>query len=211
MKVIRAISRRRLLALSAAGLGIGVLRSGDALALDPAPARIQAFYDVLLTCMKQAKDLGIQGRFEKLAPAVASTFDMATMTRVACGAEWAKISPEKQQALAAAFERMTTANYASQFSDYAGQSFVVDPKTTPRNADLIVQSQMTRPSGDPVIFNYLMRGVGEDWKVEDIYLDGTISQLAVRRSEFTAILGSEGADGLLTRLKDQSDGLLKSA
>jgi phospholipid transport system substrate-binding protein len=211
MEIIRAISRRRLLALTAAGLGLALLRPRAALALDPAPARVQAFYDVLLAGMKQAKDLGIQGRFEKLAPAVASTFDMATMTRVACGAEWTKIPPDMQQSLVAAFERMTTANYASQFNDYAGQAFLVDPKPTPRNADLIVQSQMTRPSGDPVIFNYLMRGAGEDWKVEDIYLDGTISQLAVRRSEFTAILGSEGAEGLLKRLKDQSDGLLKGA
>ena len=56
-----------------------------------------------------------------------------------------------------------------------------------------------------------MRNVGGDWKAEDVYLDGTISQLAVRRSEFTAILSSEGADGLLTKLKAQSDGLLKSA
>jgi phospholipid transport system substrate-binding protein len=209
--MILAISRRRLLALSAMGLGLAVLRPGAALALDPAPSRIQAFYDVLLACMKQAKDLGVQGRFEKLAPAVRAAFDMPTMTKVACGPEWSKIPADKQQALVAAFERMTTANYASQFNDYGGQSFVVDPQATPRNADLIVHSQMTRPSGDPVVFNYLMRGSGEDWRIEDVYLDGTISQLAVRRSEFTAILGSEGADGLVTRLQNQSDGLLKSS
>ena len=80
-----------------------------------------------------------------------------------------------------------------------------------RNADLIVHSQLQPANGDPVTFNYLMRNVGGDWKAEDVYLDGTISQLAVRRSEFTAILASEGADGLLTKLKAQSDGLLKSA
>ena len=85
------------------------------------------------------------------------------------------------------------------------------PQATPRNADLIVHSQLQPANGDPVAFNYLMRNVGGDWKAEDVYLDGTISQLAVRRSEFTAILSSEGPDGLLTKLKAQSDGLLKSA
>ena len=205
----QVISRRRMLVVSAAVLGMA--RFGSAHAADPAPAKIQAFYDVLLAGMKNAKDLGVQGRYEKLAPVVRETFDTPNMTRVACGPSWSKIPADKQQELIAAFERMTAASYANQFSEYSGQQFTVDPQATPRNADLIVHSQLQPANGDPVAFNYLMRNVGGDWKAEDVYLDGTISQLAVRRSEFTAILGSEGADGLLTKLKAQSDNLLKSA
>lgn len=204
------LSRRRLLAASAAFLALSSVRA-RAQSLDPAPACIQAFYEVLLTCMKQAKDLGLQGRFEKLAPAVDRTFDLATMTRVACGPTWAKLPADQQQALVAAFGRMTAATYASQFNDFNGQQFVVDPATTPRNADLIVHTQLVPAEGDPVTLNYLMRGTGSDWRIEDVYLDGTISQLAVRRSEFTAILSSGGADGLLSKLQSQSDGLLKGA
>lgn len=205
----QAISRRRMLAVAVAVAGAaGVRRAYGA---DPAPAKIQAFYDTLVAGMKNAKDLGAQGRYEKLAPVVQQTFDTANMTRIACGPSWPKIPPDKQQALITAFERMTTASYASQFANYNGQQFTVDPQTTPRNADVIVHSKLQPANGDPVTFNYLMRNVGGDWKIEDVYLDGTISQLAVRRSEFTAILGSEGADGLLTKLKAQSDGLLKSA
>src|SRR5215469_10929003 len=205
----QAMSRRRMLAVSVAVLGVAGVRRADA--ADAAPARVQAFYDVLLAGMKNAKDLGTQGRYEKLAPAVRQTFDTPNMTRVACGPSWSKIPPEKQQALIAAFERMTAASYASQFANYNGQQFTVDPQTTPRNNDVIVRSKLQPANGDPVAFNYLMRNVSGDWKVEDVYLDGTISQLAVRRSEFSAILSSEGADGLLTKLKAQSDGLLKSA
>ena len=87
---------------------------------------------------------------------------------------------------------MTTASYASQFAGYSGQQFTVEPKATPRNADVIVHSRLVPANGDPVTFNYLMRGSGADWKIEDVYLDGTISQLAVRRSEFSAILASGG-------------------
>ena len=121
-------------------------------------------------------------------------------------------SPHAQvrQALVEAFQRMTTASYASQFAGYSGQQFTVEPKATPRNADVIVHSRLVPGNGDPVTFNYLMRGSGADWKIEDVYLDGTISQLAVRRSEFSAILASDGPDGLLAKLKAQSDGLLRS-
>ena len=206
-----ALSRRRLLTLSTAALGFAALGARAEGALDPAAARVQAFYDVLLTCMKQAQDLGVHGRFEKLAPAVRETFDLSTMTRVACGPSWAKMPPEKQQAVVVAFERMTSATYANQFNDYKGQRFVVDPKPVPRNADMIVHSRLIPADGDPVVFNYLLRGAGSNWRVEDVYLDGTISQLAVRRSEFSAILTSDGPDGLLAKLASQSDNLLKGA
>src|SRR5258708_6760783 len=131
-----AMSRRRLLAMSALGcasLGAGGKAARAAEALDPAAARIQAFYDVLLNGMKHAQDLGVQGRYEKLAPAVRETFDSATMTRVAAGPAWNKIPPDKQRALIEAFERMTTASYASQFAGYPAQHFSAGPNATPRN------------------------------------------------------------------------------
>jgi phospholipid transport system substrate-binding protein len=204
-----AISRRRALAMSVAFLGLAGAAWAEADSLDPAPALIQTFYDALLAGLKQAKDLGVQGRFEKLAPVVERIFDLPTMTRVACGPSWAKLPADKQAALVAAFRRMTIANYASQFTEYAGQQFVVDPKASPHHADLIVHSKLIPAHGAPVTINYRMRGSGIDWKVVDVYLDGTISQLAVRRSEFTAILHSAGPDKLLATLQDQNDRLLK--
>ena len=83
-------------------------------------------------------------------------------------------------------------------------------KTTPRNADVIVHSRLQPANGDPVTFNYLMRGSGADWKIEDVYLDGTISQLATQRSEFQSILRRQGVDGLISAL-DHKVGLLTSS
>jgi len=202
---------QRLMAVSIVALGLAAIHGRVAVALDPAPAVIQAFYDALIDTMKRAQDIGAQGRFEKLAPVVQQTFDIPTMTRVACGPGWTKIPANQQEALVAAFARFTAANYVSQFNTYTGQRFAVDPETRPRNADLFVHSQLLPTNGDPVTFNYLMRGSGSHWKIEDVYLDGTISQLAVRRAEFTAILRAQGPDGLLSKLKNQSDGLLKGS
>ena len=55
---------------------------------DPAVTRIRAFYDSLLTVMEQADKLGIRGRYEKLTPAIRTTFDLAAMTRIAVGPDW---------------------------------------------------------------------------------------------------------------------------
>jgi phospholipid transport system substrate-binding protein len=94
---------------------------------DPA-ARVKSFYATLLDTMKDAKRLGVEGRYKKLAPAVHAAFDLPAMTRIAVGPSWTTLTPEQQGALTAAFTRMTVATYASRFDGYDGERFEVEPK-----------------------------------------------------------------------------------
>jgi phospholipid transport system substrate-binding protein len=178
---------------------------------DPASARIRVFYDALLDAMKHAKELGVQGRYDRLAPVIRSTFDLAAMTRIAVGPGWTSIPVEQQTALAENFARMTIATYANRFDGYAGERFEVEPAAEPRNADRIVHTRLLPSDGEPVTLNYLMRGSGNAWKIVDVYLSGTISELATRRSEFGAILKSGGPKALIDALRERGDRLLKTA
>jgi phospholipid transport system substrate-binding protein len=177
---------------------------------DPAIARIRAFYDVLLTVMKEAEKLGIQGRYGKLAPAIRATFDLAAMTRIAVGPDWNSIALEQQNALIDSFTRMTIATYANRFDGYSGERFEVEPATESRNTGRLVRTRLIQSTGEPVILNYLMRGSGDSWKVVDVYLSGTISELATRRSEFGAILNSGGPNVLVESLRQQADKLMRA-
>jgi phospholipid transport system substrate-binding protein len=200
------LSRRLFLGLTAGALALaGRPAFAD---MDPAAQRIQSFYDVLLDSMKQAKTLGIQGRYDKLAPAVQAAFDIPGVAKLACGSAWAKIPADQQTAIATAFGRFVAARYANEFHDYSGEKFTVDPNPLARNADKVVRSQLVPVSDDPTSFDYLMRGSGADWRIEDVYLDGSISQLAVWRSEFSAVLSSGGPDALLAKIKSLGDQLL---
>jgi len=182
-----------------------------AVEVDPAVAPIRAFYDALLAAMKQADQLGVRGRYDKLAPVIRSTFDLPAMTRIAVGPEWTTIPPEQQAALTDHFSRMTIATYANRFDGWSGQSFEVDPEVLPRNNGRIVRTKLNRPKEEPVTLNYLMRGTGDSWKIVDIYLSGTISELATQRSEFGAILKSGGPAALIESLRQQIDKLMKKA
>src|SRR5262249_35245012 len=48
---------------------------------------------------------------------------------------------------------------------------------------------------------------GDTWLISDIYLDGAISEVATRRSEFGAILKHEGFDGLIAALNRKANTL----
>jgi phospholipid transport system substrate-binding protein len=171
-------------------------------------ARVRNFYAVLLDTMKEAKRLGVEGRYRKLAPVIGATFDLPAMTRIAVGSSWNTFSPEQQKATVAAFTRMTVATYASRFDGYDGERFEVDPKVVERGADRIVTTKLVSPGSDPVTLNYLLRASGGEWKIVDVYLSGTISELASRRSEFASILRSGGPDALASTLKARGDKLL---
>jgi phospholipid transport system substrate-binding protein len=204
--MLRATFTKRGLIVAALGLAIisaSAPWSGPALAAgDPASARIDAFYAALLDAMKNAKTLGVKGRYEKLAPVVAKTFDVAGMAKGAVGAGWDAIPAPQQAATIEAFQRMMAATYASRFDDFTGEKFEVSPAVD-QGADKLVKTKLVQSNGKPVTLNYLMRGA--DPKIADVFLDGTISELAGRRAEFTTILKSGGADALIASLKAKGD------
>ena len=177
---------------------------------DPAVKRIRAFYDALLAVMKQAERLGVEGRYGKLAPTIGATFDLAAMTRIAVGPDWNAIAPDLQAKLIENFTRMTIATYANRFDGFSGERFEVEPNSEVRTTGRIVRTKLIPSSGEPVALNYLMRGSDESWKVVDVYLTGTISELATRRSEFAAILKAGGPTALVDSLRQQADRSLQA-
>ena len=52
-----------------------------------------------------------------------------------------------------------------------------------------------------------MRQEPGGWKVIDIYLSGTVSELAARRSEFVAVLQRNGAEGLVQLIEQRTAAL----
>ncbi len=175
---------------------------------DPAASRVDGFYDVLLGVMQQGRQLGIKGRYDKLAPVLSKTYDLAWMAKTAVGPSWSEFTPEQQRDLVKAFTRMTIATYASRFDDFSGEQFDVAQTADQPNGDKIVKTRIVQSNGKTVALNYLMHKSGAEWKIMDVYLDGAISELATRRSEFGAILRSGGPDALISSLTKQSEKLL---
>jgi phospholipid transport system substrate-binding protein len=167
-------------------------------------AAIQGLYDALLSTMKNGHTLGESGRFVQLEPVIRRTFDVATMARLSVGPSWAGLTEAQRQQITEGFGRYISAIYADRFDSYAGQKLQVTDEQ-PDAAGLIVHSQIIKANGDPVKVDYLMRRNGDTWLISDIYLDGAISEVATRRSEFGAILKSQGVDGLIAALNRKAD------
>ena len=210
MTALPAMSRRGACIAVAFALALFLLMpsNGYGESADPAASRINSLYDALLDTMKQAKQLGLKGRYDKLAPVLAKSYDLASMSRIAVGQSWSTLSAPQQLAIVNAFTRMTTATYASRFDGFSGEQFEILQTADQPNGDKIVKTRIVQSNGKTVALNYLMRKTGADWKIVDVYLDGAISELASRRAEFGAILKSGGPDALVQSLINRGDKLL---
>jgi phospholipid transport system substrate-binding protein len=180
-------------------------------AADTPEATISSLNETLLSTMKQAQSLGVQGRYQALNPALTKIYDTPLMARLAVGQTWASLQPAQQTAIINGFRRMMIATYAKRFDGFSGESFRIVEISNRGTADKMVKTQIIQSNGKPIAINYLMRQHGPEWKIVDVYLDGTISELASRRSEFSSILGAGGPDSLISSLKKQGDKLLSGS
>jgi phospholipid transport system substrate-binding protein len=204
VRITQPAATRKIASLSLATLlAVGLLTQTATAAADP-QEMVRGFYGVLLSNMRDGRMLGESGRYARLAPVVERTFDIPSMTRLAIGPTWETLAPAQQQRLIAAFAHYVAATYADQFDTYSGEQLQVAGER-PRGADLMVQTRIIKANGETTRLDYLMR----QGRISDVYLDGTISQLAVHRSEFHSILQREGVDGLVAALNRKVD-LLKS-
>ena len=191
----------------AAGLGLSILSHP----LHAAPASggdtVQGLYDALLSTMKNGRILGQSGRFTQLEPIIRRRFDVAAMARLSVGPSWASLTDGQRQQMTESYGRYISAIYADRFDSYAGQKpEVTGEQSAP--SGIMVKSQIIKANGEPVKVDYMMRRNCDSWLISDIYLDGAISEVATRRSEFTAILKKDGIDGLIAALNRKADILI---
>ena len=186
------------------GIGLGMLSYPVHAAPSSGGDTVKGLYDVLLNTMKNGRILGQSGRFAQLDPVIRRSFDITSMARLSIGSSWIGLSESQRQQITESFGRYISAIYADRFDSYAGQKLEVTGEQ-PASSGVMVRSQIIKASGEPVKVDYMMRRNGEGWLISDIYLDGAISEVATRRSEFSTILKNEGIDGLIAALNRKAD------
>ncbi len=165
-------------------------------------AVVNTLTDGLLDIMKRGESLGYDGRAEAIRPVILDTFDLDAMARVAIGrTHWRALDADQKDTLTDAFRTMTVSNYASNFDSYSGQSFAVDSDVRSLNDKVVVKTAIERPNKDSVSIHYVLHERDGQWRIIDILLDGSISQISRYRSEFSAVFDTLGYDGLLTAMR----------
>lgn len=215
-EMIRLTRRALLLATtgSAVAIAIGAIRPVRADTTAPLDQPLHELYSALETAMRTGHTTPFPQRFDALAPVVDQVFDLETVLKVSVGLRWDTMDADVRARLLNAFRRFTVATYVASFDKYDGQQFQILPGARDSGADRIVGTEIVTSGGDHVRMDYVMRSDNGTWRAVDVLLEGSISRVAVQRSDFRKILASGDADALIASLRrkvvDLSDGALTS-
>ena len=169
----------------------------------PASDVIGKLNTVFVDVMQNGKALGYDGRYRKLEPALMEAYDFTEMARVTTGRYWRSFTDDQKKQVVSAFRDLSVATYAARFDGSSGERFnILGEEPAPAN-NLRVNNQIVPASGEPIRVDYLLRQDGGQWRVIDVYLKSSVSELAVRRDEFAKVLAKSGFDGLISDLNEK--------
>jgi phospholipid transport system substrate-binding protein len=167
-----------------------------------ARATVERVHTALLDVMKRADALGFEGRYRALEPVIASSYDVDFMSQLTLGRQWHELSPEQRATWVDTFRRFTVSTYADRFDGFEGERFEVGGVEAAARGTSLVRTKLVRAKEDPVELDYRLRpAAGDGWRIVDVYLNGSVSELALRRSEYSSLLRREGFDALIAALE----------
>lgn len=180
---------------------------------DEARKPVSELYSGLRAIMRMGAGATFQQQFDQLAPVIDRVFDLDAILRTSVGPRWTSLEETAQRSLFSVFRAFTIASYTANFGKDGGEKFEVLPEIRSTGSDLIVASRLIPSGGDPVRLDYVTRNGGSGWRIVDVLLNGSISRVAVQRSDFRALLASGSAtpliDSLRQKVADLSGGAMR--
>lgn len=164
-------------------------------------AVVQSLHGVLLDCMKGACGPDIKGRYQRIVAVLDETFDLAFMARIAIGKAWRTLSSDERATYYELSRRLSAFNYANNFNSYGGQHFATLGEEPAARGTILVKTEFVQPSDDNVRFDYRLRQVDGRWRIIDITLDGKVSEITLRRADYSTVIEREGFEKLITSLQ----------
>jgi phospholipid transport system substrate-binding protein len=165
---------------------------------------VERLHTALWAAMKDGDKIGYRGRFDQLAPTIKASFDMPFISRTVLGKYWETLNNEQRSRFVEAFTHMSIATYAANFDSYSGERFKTIAEKEVSGGRILIQSQLIKSDGGQVQLDYLLHRTGSQWRIINIIAEG-VSDLALKRADYSAFLKSKGFEALLKKLKEKAD------
>ena len=138
--------------------------------------------------------------FDKTIESITSIYDARKMIRMIIGDQWKKISESKKDEVTVLFKKYIARNYIKQFSKF--NSIKLNSEGTKKIGKkyVLVKSVLILNKKDQIKINYLLIN-NKGWKIFDVLIDGTISEISTKKSEFSKHLQDGGVDLLMKELR----------
>jgi len=164
-------------------------------------AVVEGLHTTLLTVMKEGAKIGYNGRYDRLGPVIKVRFDLPFIAKTVVGRYWETFSLEQKTRFVETFSRLSIATYAANFDSYSGERFkTLSEKEV--SGGILVKSLLIKSDGGEVQLDYLLHQTDNQWRIINVIAHG-VSDLALKRADYSALLKRKGFETLLLRLNEK--------
>jgi phospholipid transport system substrate-binding protein len=163
---------------------------------------VEELHAILLDTMKNANELGYQGRYNLLEPVIKSNFDTPVIAKVILGRYWKELDDQQQSKFIELFNQLSISTYASRFDDYSNEEFKTLGVEKLKKGRLLVRTELIRPGDSSVRFDYLIHSKEDRWYIISVIADG-INDLALKRAEYGNVIKKKGFDSLIIEIENK--------
>lgn len=186
--------------ISALGVSVAVAdEQGDA-AANSARAVVDSLHNQLFAVASNPT-LSFAERSDQLAPVVEASYDFKYISRFILRRSWAGLEPIQQEKFISAILRLSVANYANRFAEIEEQSLVITGASAATGKRVQVDARLQSDEFD-LTLSYTLTGKEENWMIVNLIADG-VSDLALRRAEYSRVLKDKGFEALLVHIDKQ--------
>ena len=130
---------------------------------------------------------------------VKNSYDLEKMGKIIIGIDWKQMDTKTQKEFINVFKRFISVNYFRRFNKINELNFENQTVTDIENKFKLARVLLTADK-EKIKIDYLLGFKNEKWKIFDVLLDGSISEVATKKSDFKKIIKEEGVSGLVKNL-----------
>ena len=131
---------------------------------------------------------------------VKNSYDLEKMGKIIIGVDWKQIDTNTKKEFINVFKRFISVNYFRRFNKINELDF--EHQTVKVIGDKFkLASVILTADNEKLKIDYLLGFKNEKWKIFDVLIDGSISEVATKKSDFKKIIKEEGVSGLVKNLR----------
>ena len=131
---------------------------------------------------------------------IKNSYDLEKMGKMIIGVDWKQMDTITQKEFTNVFKRFISVNYLRRFNKINDLSFEHQTVTDIEDKFKLARVILTADN-EKIKIDYLLGFKNEKWKIFDVLIDGSISEVATKKSDFKKIIKEQGVSGLVKNLR----------
>lgn len=182
---------------------VGVAAGAEA-AIEPAEAEARRFVQQTIDDVMEIlhdSALPLEQKKDRVEALADERFEFQLISRFVLARNWNSMTEQQRNDFVAAFKKHLSVTYRDALDSFSDEKItIVGSRSEPRG-DVTVMTLVHQDSGDTKV-DYRLRKTAEGWRGIDIIIEG-ISLVQNFRTQAQEIIGSEGTDALIQKLRDK--------